>query len=91
MSRCSVISEKLSYSSMVLLFYHLPLQQNNALVTSLCILVGKEVNTMAMRVPLPVTKKKGGEKGKNASALGWKTDTNIGVLFKHEYKNRTAY
>ena len=40
---------------------------------------------------LPVTKKERGEKGKNASALGWKTDTHIGVRFKRKHKNRTAY
>ena len=81
-------------SSMILLFYYLTLQQNHALVTPLCIQLhfsgemGKyHVNESA----LPVTENRGGEKGKTASALGWKTDTNIGVLFKHEYKNRTAY
>ena len=56
-----------------------------------CILVRRQVNTIVMRVPLPVTKKERGEKGKSASALRWKTDTHIVVHgFAAKFSNKKA-
>ena len=56
-----------------------------------CFLEGREVNTIATKVPYLWLKKRGCEKGKNALALGWKTDTHFSVRFKCKHKNRTAY
>ena len=67
-------------SIMVLIFYHLLLQQNNALMMSLymhLLFIGERGKYHCHESALPVTKKERGEKGENPSALGWKTDACI--------------
>ena len=56
------------------------------------ILVGREVNTIVMRVPYLWLKKRGGETGKNASAL-WKSFLGVlkEVLFYFRLFERTCF
>ena len=56
-----------------------------------CFLVRLEVNTIATRVPYLWLKMRGRQKGKNATALRWKTDTHIGVRFKRKHKNKICF
>ena len=69
---------------MILIFYYLTLQQNHALVTSFCMQLhfSEERGKYHCDVSaLPVTNKERGWKRQSASALGWKTDTNIVACF----------
>ena len=77
-----------------MLFYYLAPLQNNTIMTSLCmqfIFGDKGVVYLLYESVLPVTGKKGGEREKVTSALGWNMDMQVIIQFAHVQTEGAAY